>query len=244
MYQHDVGVYADRFESFGWDVAVVDGHDVTELRDAFARARGERGRPFAVVARTLKGKGVSFLEDKDGWHGKPVKKGEELQKAVAELGDTSITLSVEPRRYPSPARAGSRLARRHARLHPGPGGRHARGLRQRPSRSSRRARPQVVAIDGDTKNSTFAEQLQGRGSRALLRGLHRRAEHGGHGPGHGHRGQDPVRLDLRLLPDPRLRLHPHGRLLEARPTSSSWAATPGSRSARTGRRRWPSRTWP
>ena len=52
------------------------------------------------MARTFKGRGVSFLEDKEGWHGKPVKKGEELQKAVAELGDTSVVVPVTPRRYP------------------------------------------------------------------------------------------------------------------------------------------------
>src|SRR4030095_9436049 len=57
---------------------------------------------FAVLARTLKGKGVSFLEDKEGWHGKPVKKGEELKEAVGALGDTDVTITVEPRRYPSP----------------------------------------------------------------------------------------------------------------------------------------------
>ena len=64
-----------------------------------SRARGSRRKPFGIVARTLKGKGVSFVEDKDGWHGKPLKKGEELAKALAELGDTNITLKVEPRRY-------------------------------------------------------------------------------------------------------------------------------------------------
>jgi transketolase len=159
MYQHDVGVYASRFESFGWDVAVVDGHDVTELRDAFARARGNGGRPFAVVARTLKGKGVSFLEDKDGWHGKPVKKGEELQKAVAELGDTNITLGVEPRRYPAPDRPspgsvdvtpaytlGQEVATREA---------YGTALAK-----LAKSAPQVVATDGDTKNSTFAERFK------------------------------------------------------------------------------------
>src|SRR5207244_2056903 len=82
--------HAARLRWFGWEVAVVDGHDVTAVREAFARARAAAGRPFGILARTLKGKGVSFLEDKEGWHGKPVKKGDELKKAVAELGDTSV----------------------------------------------------------------------------------------------------------------------------------------------------------
>ncbi|HEY6547699.1 MAG TPA: transketolase, partial [Vicinamibacteria bacterium] len=159
MYQHDVGVYADRFEAFGWQVAVVDGHDVTELRDAFARARATSGRPAVLVARTLKGKGVSFLEDKDGWHGKPVKKGDELQKAVAELGDTNLTLTVQARRYPSPARpaAGSLDVTPAYALGQEVATREAYGAALAKLAKSC---PAVVAIDADTKNSTFAEKLK------------------------------------------------------------------------------------
>src|SRR4029453_18438497 len=75
MYQHDLSVYEARFRAFGWEVAEVDGHDVPAVRAAFARARANRGRPFAVIARTVKGKGVSFVGDKGGWRGKAVKKG-------------------------------------------------------------------------------------------------------------------------------------------------------------------------
>src|SRR5262245_12219123 len=102
MYGHDTGVYEARFKSFGWDAVVVDGHDVGLLRAAFGRARATTPRPFALIAKTFKGKGVSFLEDKDGWHGKPLKKGDELQKALAELGDTNVVVPVESRRYPAP----------------------------------------------------------------------------------------------------------------------------------------------
>src|SRR5712691_6925506 len=99
MYQHEVGVYEARLRAFGWNVAVVDGHDVRAIRQALGRAREAKGKPFGIVARTVKGKGVSFLEDKEGWHGKPVKKGEELEKALSELGDTAVEIRVEPRRY-------------------------------------------------------------------------------------------------------------------------------------------------
>jgi transketolase len=159
MYEHDVGVYAARFESFGWQVAVVDGHDVVELRDALARARAASGKPSVLVARTLKGKGVSFLEDKDGWHGKPVKKGEELQKAVGELGDTSVTITVEARRYPSPERPA------HGPLEAAPAYTFGQEVATREAYGAALATlaavaPQVVAIDADTKNSTFAEKLK------------------------------------------------------------------------------------
>jgi transketolase len=159
MFRHDTLPYESRFRAFGWEVAVVDGHDVSRVRRAFEKSRDVVGRPFAIVARTLKGKGVSFLQDRDGWHGKPVKKGEELAKALAELGDTEVRVTVTPRRYPSNApeplvpltltpeyTRGQQVATREA---------YGTALAKL-ARLSRR----VVAIDGDTKNSTFAERLK------------------------------------------------------------------------------------
>ena len=159
MYQHDLEPYEARLRGFGFEVAAVDGHDVAEVREAFARARAAAGKPFAVLARTLKGKGVSFLEDKEGWHGKPVKKGEELQKAVAELGDTNVTITVEPRRYPSP----TPQPRREPSLQPDY--KLGQEVATREAFGTALARlaktcPQVVALDGDTKNSTFSEKFK------------------------------------------------------------------------------------
>jgi len=159
MYQHDLQPYEARLRGFGWEVAVVDGHDVAAVREAFARARAAAGKPFAVLARTLKGKGVSFLEDKEGWHGKPVKKGEELQKAVAELGDTSVTIAVEPRHYPSP----TPQPRKEPSLRPEYEiGQEVATREAYGTALARLARscPQVVATDGDTKNSTFSEKFK------------------------------------------------------------------------------------
>jgi transketolase len=159
MYEHDTEVYTQRLRAFGFETVEVDGHSVADIRAAFAKARVVTGRPYAIVARTFKGKGVSFLENKDGWHGKPVKKGEELQKAVAELGDTDVTITVEARRYPagrpaspsiptvSPAyQIGQEVATREA---------YGTALAQ-----LAKTAPQVVAIDADTKNSTFTERFQ------------------------------------------------------------------------------------
>jgi transketolase len=159
MYEHDTARYEARFQAFGWESLVIDGHDVGAVREAFARARATRGRPFGIVARTFKGKGVSFLQDREGWHGKPVKKGDELARALAELGDTSIELPVEPRRYPAgPSRPpvvptltpdyakGQEVATREA---------YGTALAK-----LARCCPEVVALDGDTKNSTFSERLK------------------------------------------------------------------------------------
>jgi transketolase len=159
MFEHDTARYRTRLEAFGWDAEEVDGHDVGALRDAFARARATSGRPFGIVARTLKGRGVSFLADRDGWHGKPVKKGDELSRAVAELGDTSVSLAVTPRRYGKPpARSpGPVSLRPEYALGQPVATREAYG-----NALARLARccPQVVAIDGDTKNSTFSERFK------------------------------------------------------------------------------------
>src|SRR5919108_535748 len=85
MWQHDMDQFARRWTAFGWHAIVIDGHDMNAILDALAEARATRGQPTMILARTIKGKGVSFVEGKDGWHGKAFKKGDELNRALAEL---------------------------------------------------------------------------------------------------------------------------------------------------------------
>src|SRR5438034_10654347 len=85
MWQHDMEQFERRWRAFGWHAIVIDGHDLTAILDALDEARKIKRQPTMILARTIKGKGVSFVEGKDGWHGKPFKKGEELDRAVAEL---------------------------------------------------------------------------------------------------------------------------------------------------------------
>src|SRR5437667_7403344 len=85
MWGHDVEALAGRWRAFGWHAIVIDGHDLAAILDALAEARRTKGRPAMILAKTVKGKGVSFVEGKDGWHGKAFKKGEELDRALAEL---------------------------------------------------------------------------------------------------------------------------------------------------------------
>jgi transketolase len=158
MHQHHAEVYERRWQAFGWDTAVVDGHDVAALKEAFARAR-KSSKPFGIVARTLKGKGVSFVEDKEGWHGKPLKKGEELTKALAELGDTSIALKVETRRYEAEPK------RPEGPVEVKPAYEKGQEVATREAFGAALAKlaksaPQTVAVDGDTKNSTFSEKFK------------------------------------------------------------------------------------
>lgn len=87
---HDVcdpGDLGEKFAAFGWDVQRVCGHDIPALIELFGRIKAkaaDTARPVCVIARTVKGKGVSFMENQAGWHGK-APKPEELEKALAEL---------------------------------------------------------------------------------------------------------------------------------------------------------------
>ena len=79
-----LGELAEKFRAFGWDVRVVDGHDVEALMNAFSEARTVAGAPVCIVAMTVKGKGVSFMEDNAEWHGK-APNAEETARALKEL---------------------------------------------------------------------------------------------------------------------------------------------------------------
>ncbi len=158
MYAFDVDTYCQRFEAFGWQTVGIDGHNFEEILPALAQAKASTDKPTMIVAKTFKGKGVSFLEDADNWHGKALAKGEELDKALAELGPlqdipvqsespTSVVVKVDPETeceppdYPPDEEIATR-------------GGYGVGLAKLGS-----ANPNVVALDGDTKNSTYAEQF-------------------------------------------------------------------------------------
>jgi len=163
MLEHDMPVYQARFKAFGWNAVVVDGHDVSALLKAFAKAARTPGKPFAILARTLKGKGVSFAEDKNGWHGKPFKKGEEEDRAIAEVqaagAETSYRLRIH--RPPEPAAsAAASEPKQMARPDYKPGDsiatREAYGVGLV---KLGEANPRVVVLDCDTKNSTYSDKF-------------------------------------------------------------------------------------
>jgi len=158
MLVHDTGTYARRFEAFGWQAVECDGHDVKALQEAFAAIR-DSSKPSVILARTLKGKGVPFMENKDGWHGKPAKKGDELQAALEAVGEVELgDVTVPSRRYGkarpvaaafavAPAyKPGDLVATREA---------YGSALEQIGSQCEA-----IMGVDGDTKNSTFSERLK------------------------------------------------------------------------------------
>jgi transketolase len=156
---HDIGIYAKRFDAFGWRVEVVDGHDIEEIAEVL-QGVGLDDKPLVIIAKTYKGAGVSFLQDKDGWHGKPLNK-EEAAKAIAELSPSAKSgLGVpipSPSPLPAPVNAvpasyppisynlGDKIATREA---------YGTALARVGEADLR-----IVAVDGDTKNSTFADKF-------------------------------------------------------------------------------------
>src|SRR3989344_301713 len=91
MFGHNVENYQRKAESFGWNTIVIDGHNLEEISKAYQTALKVKDKPFMIIAKTLKGKGVSFIENKDGWHGKALGQ-EELAKALDELGEIDKSL--------------------------------------------------------------------------------------------------------------------------------------------------------
>ena len=97
MYGYDIAIYEKRFVAFGWHTVVVeDGNDLRMVDEAFSKGLHVSGKPVAILCKTKKGAGVSFIEDKPGWHGKPLSQ-DELTKALVELGkvDTKLKGVVE-----------------------------------------------------------------------------------------------------------------------------------------------------
>ena len=88
MIGHKIRVYKRRFKSFGWNTITINGHKIKQIQKAFQRARLSN-KPTAIIAKTYKGKGVSFLENKEGWHGKAVEK-EKLEAALKEIPDVKF----------------------------------------------------------------------------------------------------------------------------------------------------------
>lgn len=94
MFGHNIDEYIRKFKAFDFEVIAIDGHNYEEIDQALQAVQKPNGRPYAIVMKTFKGHGVSFLENKDGWHGKALKK-DELETAVKELGTIDDTLRFQ-----------------------------------------------------------------------------------------------------------------------------------------------------
>jgi transketolase len=151
MHGWDLSSYSDRLRAFGWHAIEIDGHDVEAIDAAYVEAERTTGRPTAIVARTIKGKGYSKVENEGGWHGKAVS-----DEAIAELGgirnhvvDVPKPAAGEPHRFePTPVEwprwePGEEVSTRKA---------YGEALAALGGE-----RGDVVALDGEVSNSTYAE---------------------------------------------------------------------------------------
>ncbi|MDO8461724.1 MAG: 1-deoxy-D-xylulose-5-phosphate synthase N-terminal domain-containing protein, partial [Deltaproteobacteria bacterium] len=153
LYGHNLEAYAAPIRAFGWHVITIDGHSLPEIDKAFQEALAIKDRPIMIVAKTFKGAGISFLQDKEGWHGKPLSKTD-LEKALKELGplnpaDTGTVARPEKTKPATPKN--QEVARPHYPLGQEIATRKAYGESLTYLASKY---PTVVALDGDVKNST------------------------------------------------------------------------------------------
>jgi len=161
MLQHDMKAYKSRWAGFGWNAIVVDGHSHAALVKAFSDAAKTKGRPTVLLAKTLKGKGISFAENKMDWHGKALKKGEESQKAIDDLSrQIKPTTAVPKFRIPPMPSGGVKPARPMAP----PSYKAGEMVATREAFGAAlaalgEANPSVVALDADVKNSTFTDKF-------------------------------------------------------------------------------------
>jgi len=159
--QHNMEGYRGRWAGFGWHAIVVDGHDPAALLAAFDEAARTKGKPTALLARTLKGKGISFIEDRPDWHGKALKKGEEAEKAIAELTRQLKPSAIEPEiRRPEVSLNGVWPVK----AMPPPAYKPTDSVATREAFGAAlaalgEANPLVVGLDADVKNSTFTEKF-------------------------------------------------------------------------------------
>jgi transketolase len=156
-YQWETDVYRDRVQAFGCRAIVIDGHDLEQIDQALEQARTATGKPTVIIARTIKGKGFSEIENKENWHGKALPP-DMAERAIAELGGVRhLRVDGEKPEPGEPAikdqrvtvtlptyKKGDKVATRKA---------YGDALK------AIGVRPTVVAMDGEVSNSTYAEEF-------------------------------------------------------------------------------------
>lgn len=162
--QHQTDVYRKRLEAFGFNAIVVDGHDVEELCKAFYEASVTKDRPTAIVAKTFKGKHFPNIEDLENWHGKPL--GDDANTVIEHLKSlirNNGPLQIAP---PSPQKeSAKKVDISHIQLATPPSYQLGESVATRLAYGTALAKiamnnDRVIALDGDTKNSTFSDKLR------------------------------------------------------------------------------------
>lgn len=162
--QHQMEVYRKRLDAFGFNAIVVDGHDVEELCKAFFEASSTKDRPTAIIAKTYKGKHFPKIEDLENWHGKPLGDSanavvEHLQGLIRNPGPIQVT-------PPSPQKDSAKKVNiSNVQLATPPAYQLGESVATRLAYGTALAKiamnnDRVIALDGDTKNSTYSDKLR------------------------------------------------------------------------------------
>lgn len=193
-------IFAKRIRSFGWKKFVVDGHDFSEILKIYHAALAVKNRPVAILAKTVKGKGVSFLEDKPGWHGKALSK-QQLALALKELGRVrkvrgEVALSSKGGRNPS-TKGLHHFPHGHQARPPLPFYDPAQPVAVRKALGNALVRlapafPHLVVLDGEVKNSTYTELFQAQHPRLFVESFIAEQNMAGIANGLAARGRLPV----------------------------------------------------
>ncbi len=156
MYGHDVDAYKKRAGAFGWKTIVIDGHSLPDVLSAYRSAIRSKDRPVIIIAKTVKGKGVPFIEDKNGWHGKALSR-DDLRLALDALGEVELStrgaIAAPPKKKPDG---------RTPQDVDGPSYPEEKPVATRRAYGNALARiflkyPEIVSLDGEVSNSTYAE---------------------------------------------------------------------------------------
>jgi transketolase len=150
----DTGAYAERLRAFGWHAIEIDGHDVEAIDKAYQEAAATTGRPTAIVARTVKGKGVAAVENREGMHGKPLEDPEDAIRELGGIRDLRVEVQPPPREVPFRFETSGKLELPRFELGEKVATRKAYGQALAAVGS---ADGEVVALDGEVSNSTYSE---------------------------------------------------------------------------------------
>ncbi|MBI2597264.1 transketolase [Candidatus Daviesbacteria bacterium] len=159
MYGHNIDAYKKRIAAFGWYVITIDGHSLNLIKQAFEEAQKVKGAPVMIIAKTIKGKGVPLVEDKNGWHGKPLNK-EQLKVALSQLGEVNKTIRGQvtlPKKITIVNVKLKQIEKPNYQINESIATRKAYGnslVRIFPKF------PNIVVLDAEVSNSTFAENFK------------------------------------------------------------------------------------
>ena len=160
MLGHKTEEYEKRLNSFGWNTITIDGHNISEILSAFEKARNEKFRPSVIIAKTFKGKGVFDIQNKNGWHGKPLSK-EELERALKEIPNPKMPLL----HIKMPQKSNFMEQKMNQNLE------IPTNYKQSEQESTRKAYGhalaniakfdyKIIAVDAEVSNSTYSEELK------------------------------------------------------------------------------------